>query len=57
MGAQQQQLGAQQQNREVRDQQIAFLRDGLFAAQKATTTAIEKASAPGEQKTGGVSDF
>ena len=48
MSAQQQYLGAQQQNHEVQDQQIALLRDGLLTAQKATATAIEKAVAPRE---------
>jgi len=57
MSAQQQQLGVQQQNREVQDQQIALLRDGLLAAQQATATAIEKATAPKEQRPGSISDF
>jgi hypothetical protein len=52
-----QQMNAQQQNREVQEQQITLLRDGLIAAQQATATAIEKTTAPREQKVGGVSDF
>ena len=35
-----QQLSAQQQNKEVHDQQIALLRDGLMEAQKATATTL-----------------